>query len=66
MFNMTMNVIQLMVGIEGALAVAIPSIPKQQTDPIAREFTPTSDTVTHLAIDLERQIQKGKNILTPN
>ena len=34
MFNMTMNVIQLKTGIEGALAVVIPSIPKDQTDPM--------------------------------
>ena len=34
MFNMTMNVIQLKAGIEGALAAAIPSIPKEQIDPM--------------------------------
>ena len=33
-FNTTMNVIQLKVGIEGPLAAAIPSIPKEQTDPM--------------------------------
>ena len=31
MFNMTMNVIQLKTGIESALAVVIPTIPKEQT-----------------------------------
>ena len=34
MFNMTMNVIQLKVAIEDALATAIPSIPKERTDPM--------------------------------
>ena len=33
-FNMTMNVIQPKVGIGGALAAAIPSIRKEQTDPM--------------------------------
>ena len=31
MFNITMNVIQLKTGIEGALAEVIPTIPKEQT-----------------------------------
>ena len=66
MFNMTMNVIQLKAGIEGALAAAIPSIPNEHTDPMDWEFTPTPVTVTALAIDLERQIKRGKKILTPN
>ena len=66
MFNMTMNVIQLKAGIEGALAAAIPSIPKEQTDPMDWEFTPTPVIVIDLAIDLERQIKKGKKTLTPN
>ena len=63
---MTMNVIQLKAGIEGALAAAIPSIPKEQTDPMDWEFTPTPVTVTDLAIDLERQIKRGKKTVTPN
>ena len=66
MFNMTMNIIQFKAGIEGALAAAIPSIPKEQTDPIDWEFTPTPVTGTDLAIDLERQIMRGKKTLTPN
>ena len=66
MFNITMNVIQLKAVIEGTLAAAIPSIPKEQTDPIDWEFTPTPVTVTDLVIDLERQIKKGKKTLTFN
>ena len=31
MFNMTMNVIQLKTGIEGALATVVPSIQKERT-----------------------------------
>ena len=66
MFNMTMNVIQLKAGIENALAAAIPSIPKEQTDPMDWEFTPTPVIVADLAVDLERQIKKGKKTLTSN
>ena len=66
MFNKTMNVIQLKAGIENALAAAIPSIPKEQTDPMDLEFTPTPVIVADLVVDLERQIKKGKKTLTPN
>ena len=66
MFNMTMNIMQLKAGIERALAAAIPSIPKEQTDPMDWEFIPTAVTVADLAIDLERQIKGGKKTLTPD
>ena len=66
MFNMTMNIFQLKTGIEGALAMAIPSIPKEHADPMDREFTPTPVIVADLAIDLERQIKKGNKMLTHN
>ena len=66
MFNMAMNVIQLKARIEGALAAAIPSIPKEQTYPMYWECTPTPVTVTDLTIDLERQIKRGKKTITPN
>ena len=64
-FYVTRNVIQLKAGIEGALAAAIPSFPKEQTNLMDWEFIPTTATVTDLAIDLERQIKKGKRTLTP-
>ena len=64
-FYLTWNVIQLKAGIEGALAAAIPSIPKEQTDLMDWEFIPPTVTVSDLAIDLERQIKKGKRTLTP-
>ena len=54
MFNMTMKINQLKAGIEGVLAAAILSIPKQQTDAMDWELTPTPVTVTDLAIDLQR------------
>ena len=46
--------------------MAIPSIPKDQADPMDWAFTPTTFVVADLAIDLERQIKKGKKKLTPN
>ena len=54
MFNMIMNVSLLKAGINGALSAAIPSFPKEQTDPMDWEFTPIPVTVTDLALDLER------------
>ena len=66
MFNMTMNIFQLKRGIEGALALAIPSIPKEQAERMDGEFTLTPIVVADLAIDLERQIEKEKKKLTPN
>ena len=66
MFNMTMNVIQLKTGIEGALAIVVPNISKEQTDHIDWEFTRNPVIVADLAIDLEQKIKKGKKKLTPN
>ena len=66
MFNMTMNVIQLKMGIEGVLVTVVPNIPKEQTDPMVWEFTPNPVIVADLAIDLEHKIIKGKRKLTPN
>ena len=63
---MTINVIQLKTRIEGALAMAIPRIPKGQADPMDWEFTPTTVIVTELTIELERQIKKSKTKLTLN
>ena len=63
---MTMNVIQLKMGIKGALATVVPNIPKEQTDPMDWEFTPNLVIVADLAIDLEQKIKKGKKELTPN
>ena len=53
MFNMTMTVIQLKTGIEGALATVVPNIPKEQADPMDWEFTPNLVIVADVAIDLQ-------------
>ena len=66
MFNMTMNVIQLKMGIEGALATIVLSIPKEQTHPMGWEFIANLVIVADLAIDLEQKFKKGKKMLTPN
>ena len=66
MFNMTMNVIQLKMGIEGALATIVLSIPKEQTHPMGWEFIPNLVIVADLAIDLEQKFKKSKKMLTPN
>ena len=58
MFNMIMNVIQLKTGIEGALAMGIPGIPKEQANPMDWEFTPTPFVVAELAIDVEVESTK--------
>ena len=59
-FNMIMKVIQLKAGIEGALAMTIPSILQEQADPMDWDFTPTPVIGADVAIDLERQIRKKK------
>ena len=66
MSKMTMKVIQLKTGIKVTLAIAIPSIPKEQAELMDSECTPTLVVVVNLAIDPESQIKKGKKKLTPN